>query len=539
MKTTRFSLVNACANVARGCRPVLAAVALCAAGALPALAQSTPAAPIKDSAAAPRKVILILKDGRRVEGEVISETDAAIKLRVVIAGIKGENEYNKSDIKEMKSADAPTTDAPKTDKPAIKPADAPKDAPKPDAPNTGDQPDSSPKSGDAPELGGLVEEQAATWGDQKWRIETRAVPSEADGPKVYMIYMGGEFGRDVSFTPMREVVRDIKKYEPDVVVCFFDTDFVRHGNEMEAFQNDASSFDQLEIAGGIASLLPTRNSPAGEWTKKPRLVSWVRKAMGGAAFLPFIAPEMYYTPDANHGGIGNLEHKLDGVGDERAREKQYSLRQARGEGLCELGGHEKKIMRAMARTDYVLSVKFVDGEPVWYERMPSNADEILLTDDGKEKNADFGVDVLRGKGNDTLVLDASMALRLGLSRGTAENLDDLMDRMGLSRNYVLIKGRGHQILREWAKKIDDAEKQITRLQRNLREVRVKAPGDYNARSRARGERKTLLNKMKAIFTQYKESLNPERLGGAENNLMRIEIQLQTIEAEQLDDKRER
>jgi hypothetical protein len=232
---------------------------------------------------------------------------------------------------------------------------------------------------------------------------------------------------------------------------------------------------------------------------------------------------------------------FDGRGDERAREKQISLRMARAEGLVEMGGHEKLILRAMARTDFVLSYKMENGKPVFLpNKYPENADEILLTDDGKESRADTMGDVIRGLGNDSLTLRADLALRLGLSSGTADSLDDLMDRMGVSRNYVVVKGRGNQILREWSKQVGDAERQLNRLAERFAEVRVRAPGDYAARTRARGERKQILLQMKAIMDKYMESLNPRRLEGRTRQLLgSIEPLLQNIAAEQLADKPER
>ena len=82
---------------------------------------------------------------------------------------------------------------------------------------------------------------------------------------------------------------------------------------------------------------------------------------------------------------------------------------------------------------------------------------------------------MRGLGNDTLTLTADLAYRIGLTKGTAETLDDLMDRMGLPRNYVVVRGRGNQILREWSKQIGDAESQINRLIRQYNDVRLKPP----------------------------------------------------------------
>lgn len=512
----------------------LAAATLMAAP-MAAQAQSTGSGAKDTSTDKPRRVVVIFKNGNKVEGELLSEGDATIRMRVTVGTMKAETDYNRADILEIKDVEA----AAAADEKAKPAAPAAGSAAAPAASSPAAAPTAGASTGN--DLSGLAEDDASSWGDQKWRITTRAVPSEPNGPKVYVIQMRGEFGRDVAATPMKEVLRDIKKYQPEYLVLFYDHDFAYFGEEMADFDNDLQSFNTLERARELAAVLVDDIRRDSEFQVKPKLVSWVRKAMGGAAFLPFIAREIYYTSDGMHGGIGYTEHMFDGRGDERAREKQISLRMARAEGLVEMGGHEKLILRAMARTDFVLSYKLENGKPVFLpNKYPENADEILLTDDGKETRSDTMGDVIRGLGNDSLTVKADLALRLGLSSGTADSLDDLMDRMGVSRNYVVIKGRGNQILREWSKQVGDAERQLNRLAERFVEVRVRAPGDYAARTRARGERKQILLQMKAIMDKYMESLNPRRLEGRTRQLLgSIEPLLQNIAAEQLADKPER
>lgn len=508
----------------------LAAATLMAAP-MAAHAQNTGSGAKDTSTDKPRRVVVIFKSGSKVEGELLSEGDATIRMRVAVGSMKAETDYNRADILEIKDVEA---------------AAASEEAAKP-APAAGSgTTDAAPAgNGDAPTSGtslrGLEEEEALSWGDQRWRISSRAVASESNGTKVYVLPLTGEFGRDVAATPMREVLRDIKKYQPEYLVLFYNHEFSFYGDKFSDYGFDLGAFDQLERARELAAVLIDDIRNDAEFKVKPKLVSWVRKAMGGAAFLPFISKEIYYTSDALHGGIGYTEHMFDGRGDERSREKQISLRLARGESLVELGGHDKLILKAMARTDFVLSYKIENGQPVFIpHKYPESADEILLTDDGKEGNVDTMGDVVRGIGNDSLTVKADLALRLGLSSGTADSLDDLMDRMGVQRNYVIIRGRGNQTLREWGSQVTNAETQLVRLGERFVEVRVRAPGDYAARTRARGERKTILNQMQAIYTKYGDSINPYRLGArAWQILANAEALLQNINAEQLADKPER
>lgn len=471
-------------------------VALGVAGAWtnPAWAQSKKEVPKADGKEPAKRVTLIMRDGKTITGTLISEDESSVKLAIEVAGIKGQGVYQKSDILEIK----PLADAPAPEKP--KEADKKvEDTKKPEA--------------------------AANTG----------------GPKVYVINMTGEFGRDVAFTPMEDVIADVKKFQPDILVCRFDHTFSFWGEEKLDVQQDNGAFDyNLEHARQIATLLRERIEQDKEWKTKPRLVGWVKKALGGAAFLPFVCPEIYYTSGGIHGGIGGLEFIFEGRGDERTREKQISLRRARAEGLAQQGGHDSRILVAMARTDYVLSVSFRDGTPKFIEGMPESPDDLLLTDDGKEKNGDVLEDIARGRGNDDLTLHADLAYRIGFSKGTADTLDDLMDRMGVSRSYQVVKGKSDEILREWSKNVNQAEEQVTKQLREYQQVQVRDPGGYRERTEARGRQKSILLRIKQSVGKYKEAINPRRIRGMPDDFInQIDERITVIDAQQRADDKDR
>lgn len=462
-----------------------------------AVAQDKKEVPKADGKSPSKRVTLIMRDGKTITGTLISEDETSIKLAIEVAGIKGEGTYQKSDVLEVKPV-AEVEPAPVT-----------------------------PGKGKAPEA--KSEEPKAD------------AAANSGGPKVYVINMTGEFGRDVAFTPMEDVIADIKKHQPDILVCRFDHAFSFWGEEKLDVQQDNGAFDyNLEQARQIATLLRERIEQDKEWKTKPRLVGWVKKALGGAAFLPFVCPEIYYTSGGIHGGIGGLEFIFEGRGDERTREKQISLRRARAEGLAQQGGHDSRILVAMARTDYVLSVSFKDGTPKFIEGMPESPDDLLLTDDGKEKNADVLEDIARGRSNDDLTLHADLAYRIGFSKGTADTLDDLMDRMEVSRSYQLVKGKSDEILKNWSKNVNQAEEQVTKLMRDFQQVQVRDPGGYRERTEARGRMKSILNRMKQSLGKYKEAINPRRIRGMPDDFInQIDERITVIDAEQRADDKDR
>lgn len=447
--------------------------------AAPAFAQSDGG---KDASAATRRVTIIFRNGNTVTGEVLSENETSIRMRIEVAGIMGETAYNKSEILEIKAVESTPTDT------AAAPAETKKDEP--------------------------------------------ADKASGSGPTIYVVDLIGEFGREVNVGPMEDVYKDIKKHQPDVLVLRFDHQFQSYGEKKADFEYDLGSFDQLEIARKVADIFRLRLETDREWTKKPRLVGWVNKALGAAAFLPFICPEVYFTTDGLHGGIGYLDYLFAGRGDEVVRQKQISLRLARAEGLAQLGGYDSIILAAMARTDMVLSVSFRDGTPKFLPRMPESPDEVLLTDDGREGNRDMFADIIRGKGNDVLTLDSEMAYRIGFSKGTADTLDDLAYRMGLPRDYQVVKGKGSEIIKEWGKRVDQAEARIMQLIRQLQNQELKAPGGYRERTEFRGRRISILKQIQSILYVYQESINPARIGSPEGTMQQIEQMITELEAEQ-------
>jgi hypothetical protein len=373
--------------------------------------------------------------------------------------------------------------------------------------------------------------------DQPAGKQAKLVGDAAEAAKIYMITFTGEYGRDESITPMRRVMEDARKLQPDIIVVKVDCEFKKFGKEKRDFEPDLGSFDQMESVRQMAVLVTDDIDFGAEWAKKPRMVFWVKKALGGVAFLPFACKEIYYTSDAKHGGIGYLDLLFDGVGDEVVREKQRSLRLGRAIGISAKGGYDDHIIKAMARADYVLSVSFEGGKPIWHE---DESGDILLTDDGNKEagRRDTVEDAVRYRGNDVLTLDAEWASRLGVSRGTCNTDEELFFALGVARNHEVLPGKADSILHEWGKGVSDGELAIKRLRRELREVRVKPPAEYAERTAARGRRKAILKQMLEFLTRYEESINPDAIEANPPNLIQqIKLQIDQIDQEQRRDKR--
>ena len=442
-----------------------------------------PAARAQDSS----KDQVILTSGKTIEGQIVEETPTTIRIKFSVAGMSGETTYQKSEILQVVRATAPArTDTPKD---AAKPAVADKNPPA----------------------------RPAESGDEK--------------KKVYYFELTGWFGEDISETPIRDSMNDARKMNADYVIVKLDNDWsLKHFGQMGDIKDDAGQFDQLFRTERIE---PIFTEELARWGKKPTIVIWVNKAMGGAAFLPFLSPNIYFTTEGKMGGIGHLQAIFGSMGDKVVREKQFALRLKHAEGKAIEGGYDPIIVDAMARDEVVLSVRFVGGKPELLQREPETPDEILLTRDGTKYPDDIET-LARGEGKATLTLKADIAYKLGISKGTADTLDDLVYQLGLSRTSEMLKGRGNAIMKSWRDALEDAKHTLPKLWEEFRGVTVKDPGGYNERTQARGRRKSILGQMQGIEKKYEEALNYREIGVPDWN--QLETLKKQLELQQLQDK---
>ncbi len=484
----------------------LAAGLACSAAVPVALAQTGTQTGTQTAAqAATTEDTLVMKNGQILKGKIVSETAERIVFRVRIAGMETEVPYERSQIdKVLRGAAGDTT-------PAKAPASDPAATPVAPGALPGTAPGTSAPS------------------------STPGRFIEGEGTRYYVIELSGEFGSEITQTPIRQALKNAKEQKADVVIFMLDAKWEQ--SKLEPLPDDAANFDEIFRAEDIVPLfveeVPTT------WEKPPRIVFWVKKAMAGAALLPLVAKEIYFAPDGKIGGLGNLTFMMEGVGDEVVREKQRSLRMGHAEGWAIRGGYDYRLIQAMARIEYVLSVRYKDGKPELFEGYPKDPGEELLTDSGMGAQSDTVEDRVNGIGNDVLTLDERNARLLGLSKGTVSNKDELLDALGLSRGAVDVSDRSTRITRDWKSGLERAQTQIRRLMRDLAEVRVEAPGDYDARTKARNQRRRIIRDIRGLLRQWGEALTGRWL--YQNQIpgdLQLEYLDSGIEIEQKKDKKD-
>lgn len=363
--------------------------------------------------------------------------------------------------------------------------------------------------------------------------------AQQEPARVYSFTLDGWFGKDVSETPIADALEDARQANADYIIITVDTDWHQYGDPLQSdLEEDViGGFDQFFRTKAMAPLFQEKMLV---WDKKPKVVFWVKNAMGGAAFLPFLSDTMYFHPEGRIGGIRGIFVQFT-TGDRVVIEKQVSLRLATAQGIAIQNGYEPKLIEALTRGDYVLSYRLVGGRPVYLEREPRSTDEFLLTNDALvQENADSIQAIARGEGVNWLTLKAPVAQILNVSKGTVENMDDLLFELGIARNYEMV-GNGEKIMDDWSKSIKRTEEALGRLWREWSDIAVE--GDWNERRRARGQQRAKLQQMIGLLERYKEAIIPYHIDvfrnfrSADQLIADFRIRLQRLELEQLADER--
>ncbi|TVQ62023.1 MAG: hypothetical protein EA378_06030 [Phycisphaerales bacterium] len=435
------------------------------------------------------KDVLVFRNGNTLEGKILSETATQVTFRGTSHGISFEATYELADILTI-------------------------------------QRDVEAEGSGTPERGEVRRPSPTETASRDRRV------SGEGGPVVYHAPLRGVFSRDIALQSMERLVRDAAKHAPDYLIFTLENDWnasmAGRLAEEELLEVDLGpQYDNLFLVERMAPLLTELMDT--EWERRPKVIFFVRRAMGGAAFLPFLGESIYFHPEARMGGIGYLDWFEMG-GDSMVDEKQISLRMGHAEGLAIKAGYDPRIMRAMMVAGYALSYSYEDGRVVLKD---GTSGQVQLTRAiAKGERQDTVDDFIRGTSRDILTLNAEIAKVLGISKGTVTDLDGLLFELGIHRNHTLIDGDGDRILDRWSRSVREAERNYVRLARDLNEVRVEG-ATRRERNRGRGQQIRILESMRSILMQYDGALPWWRLPGGSSieainaRIQEIRFQMQT------------
>jgi len=424
---------------------------------------------------------LVLRSGKIVEGEIVSETEAEVEMIVVVAGMSAKTTYSKSEILEIQRG---VIEAPRA-----------------------------------------TEEVPANTRRES-RVEREEPAPREGGPVVYLMELDGIFIGDeglqefpqetpISRTPLQEILEDAGSRDPELIVVKLDARSV----------------------GGLAGVFVAETlGPIFEdeiYRNGQRIVFWIENAVGGAGLLPFVSPEIYFTSDGQMGGLASIG-EID-TSDENVNEKLISAAIGHAEGMAIKGGYDPVLITAMARTPAWLFFKLDGGKPryIQWEPRPSDGEGwILLTDDGAGKNKDESI----FDGNDVLDLDEELARKLRVSKGTVDRVEDLVYELGVGRDYSIESGRSKRILSDWREDVANAIDQLRRLEDRMAEA-----GRARNDRRGLGQQMRYLRETRSLLERYAEVLDPTGTQRAQIDIQleQLRLALRELSGRDRDRNRER
>lgn len=363
-----------------------------------------------------------------------------------------------------------------------------------------------------------------------------AAPAQDGRQRIYFVNLTGEFGEQISPKPFADVLEDARENKADIIIFNLDNEWVYRDDRTQERVDVAQEgrFNEWRDAELFIKLLTER--VRAEWEKPPRIVFWIRRAMGGLAFLPFIGKENYFHSDGKMGGIGNLTLMYQDRGDEVVQQKMISLQLQTAVSWANMGGYPEELVRAMTMPAFVLTVKIVDGKPRYFERMPQGPDEELLTDNGEGVNADSLSDIARGGGNDVLTLTPRVAKLINFSQGTVDTREELLAALGLDREGVIVaEGSGDRIMARWARDLKTAEGSLRRMMLELGEI-PNGGANVQAQRQNISRRINKWTQIQTLLRRFSEGWDPRFLmeqqvpinGDGTPNLVAIQNQIEDL-----------
>ena len=222
-------------------------------------------------------------------------------------------------------------------------------------------------------------------------------------PSIYVIPMEGQMGTDVHPSIYEDLIKDVEKVNPDIVIYRLKAADI---DEIYYRAND----DRREA--GMVLIEEYRDLVKDLHEKiEARQVMWVEDSVGIASLFALSWPEMYMGEDARLWGLEMLSKMAGGWSDADVASKMLNAWVGIGNGFLQKGEYPLEIGWAMMRPEYTLSAKFKGREVSWANDTRGH----WVVDSSDKSVARF---------------DNTLAEEMGLSKGTASSLEDLVFLLG-------------------------------------------------------------------------------------------------------------
>jgi uncharacterized membrane protein YgcG len=238
--------------------------------------------------------------------------------------------------------------------------------------------------------------------------------------------MKGQMGTDINESIYREMVDDIREEDPDYLLIVMDC---RDFDEPRTMASVALDPDERGLSGSefldmYRELVSLFHDELGDIPQ----VLWIDDSVGISSVIAMSWKDMYMKPTGRFGGISGTRAFFE-MSD---FEKQAKYREAYLgwlKGFVEYGGYALELIDAMVLPQEKLSATWKGREVDW--SLDTNGEYIV--DSSEEFSANFY---------------AKDAEDLCLTKGTAENLDDLALLLGI-REHRSLEGEGEELFEDY------------------------------------------------------------------------------------------
>ena len=234
----------------------------------------------------------------------------------------------------------------------------------------------------------------------------------------------------------------------------------------------------IDSGGGAVAEIEDIMDAFVQMKKDFRVVAWIRSAISGAQFTAFNAEEIYMMPQ---GSIGGSVGYSGGIGQAKAMEgKELSWILGIGEEISKRGKRNPLIMRSMQYWTVLSCDIDENGKVTWYE---GDQGEYLVNPEGR-----------------ILTLNSQDALKYGISLGTAETQDELMQLMGI-REWVDVGQRSDKHQREFRRNVKELQSRAGELQAkfNMALEAARSARDQRERGTYVGRAQNVLNEVRSLL----------------------------------------
>lgn len=342
--------------------------------------------------------VLFMVDGRELHGRIIEETREKVVFHLIdrASGLEATVTYALQDIARIE-----------------------RDVPLPD--------DSAGEAGEAEETWKIdqpkTEEEEAperTYGSLQGDADNESLPS------FYIVPLKGQMGTDINESVYREMVDDIRRCEPDYLLMVMEC---RDYEEPRTLASEGADPDERGLSGSeFLDMYRELVSLFHDELDDIPQVLWIEDSVGISSVIAMSWKDMYMKPTARFGGISGTRAFFE-MSD---FEKQAKFREAYLgwlKGFVEYGGYALQLIDAMVLPQEMLSATWQGREVTW--SLDTNGEYIVDSSDRASAN-----------------FFAKDAEDLCLSKGTAENLDDLALLLGI-REYRVLEGEGEQLFEDY------------------------------------------------------------------------------------------